>query len=480
MRMSRLSILAMTCGALTLGACAGETVAPDQTPDTTTEVAQFGQVAGAPATLEDLGGRQIVVFNKAKGSPSGFAAQVEKLGGSVDALYEQVGAAVVSGLDEAGAASLAKKRGVQSVDLEPVLEMRLPGINADMAISAEMIASPTNPTDAFFWSRQWGMRAIEADAAWAAGRLGSPDVTVAILDTGIDYMHNDLAGLVDLNRSTSFLPEDDELLQLVFPGAHPVADLVWHGTHVASTAVSHGYGTAGVTSMATLIGVKVCSVFGGCPGSAIFGGIMYAIDNGADVINMSLGGWFMKKDNPGFVSVLNRLVNYTNQMGVTLVVSAGNEAWDLQHNGNYYKTYCDSPHVICVSATAPSSSESATQGPFYDVDDPASYTNFGRQAISVAAPGGDSTGWVMAACSQFSLLATFCQSSPFWYLYASGTSMASPHVAGLAALMVEDFGRKPGRIKNKIQQSADDLGQPGTDPYYGKGRINVATAVGAN
>ena len=438
MRMSRLSILAVTCGALTLGACADNTVAPDQAPDSTAEVAQFGKVAGSPASLDDLGGRQIVVFKSQSGSPAGFEAAVEKLGGTVDAIYGSVGAAVVSGLDESGAKALAKQKGIRDVELEPVLEMRLPEVTADMAVSAEMIASPTDPTDAFFWNNQWNMRAIDGAAAWASGRLGSPDVTVAILDTGIDYMHNDLAGLVDLTRSASFLPDDDELLELIFPGAHPVADLVWHGTHVASTAVSNGYGTAGVTSMATLIGVKVCSIFGGCPGSAIFAGIDHAIENGADVINMSLGGWFMKKDYPGFVSVINRLVNYTNKMGVTLVVSAGNEAWDLQHNGNWYKTYCDAPHVICVSATAPSSSESATSGPFYDVDDPASY------------------------------------------LYASGTSMASPHVAGLAALMVEDFGRKPGRIKSKIQQSADDLGQPGVDPYYGKGRINVATAVGAN
>jgi len=476
MKMTHLSMVAVACGALTLSACADETVAPEQTP----EVAQFGQVADAPVSLEDLGGRQIVVFNSAKGSPSGFAAQVEKLGGTVDALYDEVGAAVVSGLDDAGMKALAKKRGVQSVDLEPVLEMKLPALSADQALQAEAIASPTNPTDAFFWARQWNMRAIDGPAAWASGRLGSPEVTVAILDTGIDYLHNDLDGLVDLSRSVSFLPEDDELLQLVWPGLHPIADLVWHGTHVASTAVSHGYGTAGVTSQPTLIGVKVCSIFGGCPGSAIFGGIVYAVENGADVINMSLGGWFLKKDNPGFVSVINRLINYMNKSGVTLVVSAGNEAWDLQHNGNWYKTYCDAPHVICTSATAPSSSDDYAVGPWYDVDDPASYTNYGRQAISVAAPGGDDYGYVMAACSQWSLLAPFCQSSPYFYLYAAGTSMASPHVTGLAALMVEDFGRKPGRIKAKIQQSADDLGQPGTDEWYGKGRINVAKAVSAN
>jgi subtilisin family serine protease len=101
-------------------------------------------------------------------------------------------------------------------------------------------------------------------------------------------------------------------------------------------------------------------------------------------------------------------------------------------------------------------------------------------AISVAAPGGNSGDFVLGACSTTSLIIPGCQASPWFYVWAAGTSMSAPHVTGLAALMVEDFGRKPGRIKNKIQQSADDLGQPGTDPWYGKGRINVGSAVGAN
>jgi len=135
--------------------------------------------------------------------------------------------------------------------------------------------------------------------------------------------------------------------------------------------------------------------------------------------------------------------------------------------------------VICVSATAPGSSDNWRFGPFYDVDTPTSYTNYGRSAISVAAPGGDDYGLVLQACSSSSLWIPPCQASPTFVVWAGGTSMSSPHVAGLAALMVEDYGRNPGRIKSAIQKSADDLGQPGTDPWYGKGRINVAKAVGA-
>jgi subtilisin family serine protease len=119
-------------------------------------------------------------------------------------------------------------------------------------------------------------------------------------------------------------------------------------------------------------------------------------------------------------------------------------------------------------------------GPWIDVDAFAPYSNYGRSAISVAAPGGTGYGVVWSACSTSSLIYTVCQSSPYWALGITGTSMSSPHVSGLAALAVEDVGRKPGRIRALLQQSADDLGQPGTDPFYGKGRINVASLVGAN
>ena len=477
MRMTRLSVLAVACSALTLSACMDETVAPEQTQDTSADVAQLSAVA-APVSLEDLGGRQLVVFNRATGSPAGFAASVEKLGGTVDALYEEVGAAIVSGMDADGSKALGKLKGVQSAELEPVLEMRPPELSADRVSSEVAPASPSDPTGAHFYPDQWNMRAIDAPGAWAAGRLGSPDVTIAILDTGIDYLHGDLNGHVDLSRSISFLPEDDALVDLVFPGRDYITDLGWHGTHVSSNAVSSGWGMAGVTSQVTLMGVKVCSVFGGCPGGAIFGGFMHAINNGADVINMSLGGHFQKSDYPGFVSVINRLFNYAKNQNVTMVVSAGNESIDLDHDGNGFKTYCDAPHVICVSATGPTGWDGGTV--WENVDAPADYTNYGRSAVSIAAPGGNSGDYVLGACSTTSLIIAGCQASPWFYIWAAGTSQSAPHVSGLAALMVEDYGKSPSRVKTRIQQSADDLGQPGTDPFYGKGRINVATAVGAN
>jgi subtilisin family serine protease len=178
-----------------------------------------------------------------------------------------------------------------------------------------------------------------------------------------------------------------------------------------------------------------------------------------------------------------------------IVVAAGNEGADIDHNGNTTNTFCDMVHVVCVSAIGPATATSPD-------DTPSFYTNFGRSAITVAAPGGnadaandfplstwpwgdDIASWVWSFCSK-TLIAGFTQTgTPVVTTCAQGnrllgfigTSQASPHVAGLAALLVSTHGHgTPQQIKQLIEKSADDLGQPGTDPFFGSGRINVARA----
>ncbi len=461
----RLSVPALI---LILTACVDTPLAVDEQPPLEPSYSQLSLDVEM-----DVSGRYLVMLRP--GVPNRLGNDVEALGGTVRYSHP-IGIAAVSGFTDAAAAELGAKPYVLRLDADAVLELDpMMGVGAVESVGATP-ASPDDPEAAFFFSRQWNMRAVKADEAWATGRTGDESVTVAILDTGIDYEYPDLEGRVDLARSASFIPEEDELVEFFFPGNHPATDLNWHGTHVAAIAVSNSEVIAGVTSKPTLMGVKVCDVYGSCPMIALVMGVLHAVDHGADVINISSGGWFLKPGVGQLVGYLNRVFNYANRAGVTVVVAAGNDAWDLDHNGNEYTFYCDAPNVICVSATGPTDSEDVWYGPWTEVDAPAPYTNFGRSSIGVAAPGGTGNGWVWSACPTTSLSVPACQRG-IYILGAAGTSQAAPHVAGLAALLVEDLGRNPAKVRALIQNSADDLGRPGVDPFYGRGRINVLAAV---
>ena len=462
--------------ALALGAC------QDRAP---TE-ASSRMLAASAASLESTG-RYVVVFS-AERVPVDFGERVAALGGSIEAALDSIGVAAVTGLSEAGAAELAAAADIRAVEPDPLTRPRDDGEAtdglADEAVSeaAEPADATASPTAAQFYARQWNLRAVFAPDAWAAGFLGSRDVVVAILDTGIDYTNPDLAGLVDLDRSISFVPED---VTRHYPGRLPFSDLFWHGTAVASAVASNASVLAGVNRYVTLLAVKVADSTNTHTAGRIISGIVYAADQGADVINVSRGSQRDRRLDPGTVVAYERAVNYAFRKGALVVSVPFNDAADLDHNGDIVRLPCEAANAICAAATGPTGA-SSINGPWVDVDAPAPYTAFGRSAVSVAAPGGTGNP------GQFRRFWALCTTTPSLtttvppacrahqpIVQGAGTSFAAPTVAGLAALLVAQLGHgNPALIRARILQSADDLGEPGVDPYYGKGRINVARALG--
>jgi subtilisin family serine protease len=483
---TRLAVTTIALGAL--AACADHATAPETRSLTPSARSDAAAVAPTNGTY--------LVLARASGFSRSFASQVAALGGRIRAQHDGAGFAVVTGLTPAGASALSAVGGVSEVDADAIVTLAQPvsTVVADAAaVAGHRAATPDiDPASAILFSWQWNMVDISAPRAWAAGKLGSKGVTVAIIDTGIDYDALDLDGLVDLSRSVSFSASDDSLTAKFFPDRNRITDYNGHGTNVATQVSSNAIAFAGVTAKTTLMGVKVLGANGSGSTGDVLNGILWAADHGADVANLSLGGSFARAGNGRLIGIITRVLNYARSKGVVVVVAAGNDGTDLDHNRGEFNAYCDLSHVICVSAVGP-------ETPTGSLDVPAFYTNFGR-AVDVAGPGGnqapvpvtarwpwgiDNASWVWSLCSK-TLIDGIESGAPvlpcadgLTIIGAIGTSQATPHVSGLAALLVAKYGKNnPGLIRLLVEASADDLGRRGKDPFYGRGRINVATALG--
>jgi type VII secretion-associated serine protease mycosin len=277
---------------------------------------------------------------------------------------------------------------------------------------------------------QWDLATVRATDAWA--RSTGTGATVAVVDTGVDATHPDLAGQV--------LPGAD----FVTGTEGEAVDPHGHGTHVAGTIAAlagNGTGVAGLAPNARILPVRVLSANGSGYMSDVASGIVYAADHGADVINMSIG-------TTSQLEAVTSAVEYAHGRGVVVVAAAGN----TRSSGSPVSYPAADAGVLAVAATDSS-------------DNVAGYSNQGWY-VDVAAPGTD-------------ILSTYPMASGE-YRWMSGTSMASPHVAALAALLKGyDHTLTPDQIEQAITASAVDLGVPGRDDDFGAGRIDAAAALAA-
>jgi len=447
-------------------------------------VALMAAVLVVPAGAATGASQRYLVVLAGQQGDSGFVAAgavstvmtlVTSAGGAVtNDLSRQIGVLVVESANPAIADTLRASALIEEVGNDFSWQ-GLPG-GGGPEPSADPLESP-----------QWSMQQIHTEQAHAI-QAGWRAVDVGILDSGVDGRHVDfqdpLAGgsNVDCGRghnSVSFLPTG--------PGVgnpDPCIDNQFHGTHVSGivAAQANGVGVVGVAPNVTLVPVKVCDASGYCYASAVVDGITYAGDIELDVINMSFfvdddafqeSTEYKCLDDPtqsAFRIAVERALKYARGQGVTPIAALGNSDDDLANPPEPYDNSCDvvpaeSPGVIGTTALGAGSQK-------------ATYSNWGAGEADVAAPGGSGT---TGDCFN-----TVLSSVPGGWECFQGTSMASPHAAGVAALIISQFGKLGpdgdvkmplSKVESYLLSSTIDIGLAGYDECFGHGRIDALRAV---
>ncbi|ASN53263.1 S8 family serine peptidase [Sinomonas sp. R1AF57] len=487
--------------------------------------APSGTTAGTSPTAlpsaAQAGSQNYLVLYKSGGRAAGKSlAAIAKAGGTLVQDYSAIGVAVVrSAASDFSSKLRAADPSVDAASSTASFGVALKG-DADSAAAADPIKPPTPAPGADTLSGlQWDMDQMKAPEARAISG-GSTSVVVGDIDTGLDWSHPDLAPNVDFSKSVSCV----DGIQNTDPSAW--MDDNGHGTHTAGTiaAAKNGVGIVGVAPNVKLAGIKAGNAEGFFFPEAVVCSFMWAAENGIQVTNNSyfVDPWLYNcKNDPDQRAIWEaerRAIRYAQSKGTTVVAAAGNESDDLSHPV-YDQTSPDNttpvtrditnacavvpteiPGVVAVSATGNKGLKSF-------------YSSYGLGVVDVAAPGGDSRQ-VTASAVNGRVLSTYpsalmnaclrkvVDASGATYCYLQGTSMASPHVAGLAALIVSSGVTSPGAVAARIANTADATACPtdmslyagvpgnnseqpqtctggtGNNSFYGKGQVNALAAIG--
>ncbi|UVJ39421.1 S8 family serine peptidase [Arthrobacter sp. CJ23] len=460
-----------------------------------------------------------VVLYKANSVGAASLAALRQAGGTLVQTYPQIGVAIVKS-DRVGFDSTlrAKDGAVQGAAATASFGVGLQEDTTDAAAAPVEPGTPAPGNDNLS-GLQWDMDQIQAPAARAING-GSASVVVGDIDTGLDYTHPDLAPNVDFSKSVSCVGG--------VPNQDPAAwmDANGHGTHTAGTiaAAKNGIGMVGVAPNVKIAGIKAGNDDGFFFPEAVICAFMWAGTNGIQVTNNSYFAdpWlFNCKNDPGQRAIWEaerRAIRFAQQSGTTVVAAEGNQSDDLAHPTQDVTSPDDTtpvtrdisnacavvpvevPGVIGVTANGNKQFKSY-------------YSSYGVGTASVVAPGGDRRLQVTPAAVNGRVLSTWPSASPCpaaltvvdagaTYCYLQGTSMASPHVAGVAALVVSTGVSSPGTVASRINNTADNLACPvdmsvyapfpavdngapqvcqggaGYNGFNGHGQVNALRAIG--
>ncbi|MER7718429.1 S8 family serine peptidase [Streptomyces flaveolus] len=452
---------------------------------------QASAAEAAPAAAADGASLSYVVNVQPGHGPSAPVKRaIAKAGGTIVTSYDRIGVVVVHSANPDFAKTVRTVRGVQSAGATrtaPLPSAATTDVGTPKVLTAQEAATaaaqaaegqdPLEP-------RQWDLPAIKADKAHEKS-LGSSKVTVAVIDTGVDDTHPDIAPNFDRRASVNCVAGKPDTTDGAWrPGAAESP----HGTHVAGeiAAAKNGVGMTGVAPGVKVAGIKVSNPDGFFYTEAVVCGFMWAAEHGVDVTNNSYytDPWYFNckndPDQKALVEAVSRASRYAEKKGAVNVAAAGNENYDLASDeildpsspndttpgdrvidpSECYDIPTQLPGVVTVAATGAKGLKS-------------SFSNYGLGVIDIAAPGGDSTAYQTPAPPATSGLILGTLPGGKWG-YMAGTSMASPHVAGVAALIKSTHPHaSPAMVKALLYAEADAT--PCTEPYDidGDGKVDA-------